>query len=143
MHERANGAMLSTSNFNLGARSLLDPQGTSKLVVTMQDPADIRALHQAHLATYSNEKVRPLRVSDPYEFSRRLDAITRDVALTQKRFRRDGDSLRITAWGAVYGIWNNLPPLKGKHDRQERELLERVMRAGATTSLASRARHVA
>jgi len=135
LHEREHGALLSTSNFNGGARAFLDPPGTSKLVADYQDPADLRALHQGHVAVYAGEKVQPLRVRDEYEFSKRLDSITRQLALSTKRFRPDGDGLRITAWGALFGIWSNLPPFKGKYDKAERRLLDDALQAGTAAGL--------
>ncbi|MGH7712787.1 MAG: hypothetical protein ACREOG_15965 [Gemmatimonadaceae bacterium] len=59
-----------------------------------------------------------------------------------KRLRLEGDTLRITAWGAIFSIWINLPPLKSNDERQERQLLEKVYTAGAASgelSSASRA----
>jgi hypothetical protein len=143
IHERDNGALISTSNFNVGARVVLDPPGTSKVVVPYQDPSVLRSLHQAHLAALAGESIRPLRVRDPYAFSKQLDAATRETGLLQRRFRPDGDALRVTLWGAFFGIWVNLPPLKGMYERRERELLDRVLRAGAAAGLPSLKRSAA
>jgi hypothetical protein len=134
MHEYGDDALLSTSNFNPGARTLLDPAGTSKVVVASQDIAELRALHNAHVAEHGASGVRPLRARDALALSKQLEAASRATALAKKRFRKDGDSLRITFWGAVSSIWINLPPLKGKYDQQEREAVERLRLASATSA---------
>lgn len=136
LHERESGVFIITTNFNVGARAFLDQPGTSKIVVSYQDPADLRALHQGHLALHNNESVRPVRAKDAVELSRHMDTVTRHIALSQKRFRPDGDTLRITAWGAFFGIWANLPPFKGKYDKAERQLLADAIRAGEAAGLA-------
>jgi len=133
MHECGDDALLSTSNFNPGARTLLDPAGTSKVVVASQDLAELRALHNAHVAEHTGSAVRPLRVRDALTLCQQLEAASRATALVKKRFRNDGDSLRITLWGAVSSIWINLPPLKGRYDQQEREAVERLRLANAAS----------
>jgi hypothetical protein len=136
LHERASGAFIITTNFNVGARAFLDQPGTSKIVVSHQDPADLRALHQGHVAVYNSEAVRPVRAKDAEALSRQMDATTRHVALSRKRFRAEGESLRITARGALFSIWANLPPFKGKFDKADNRLLAAAFRAGAEAGLA-------
>ncbi len=131
LHERANGALVITSNFDPGARTLLDPPGTSRLSVRSQDCADLRALHRGHVALQAGD-TQPLRVRDGFELCERIEQSTRQVAVATGRFRpeREGsETLRVTMWGAIFGIWINLPPLKGKYDRADRELLDRAQQA--------------
>jgi hypothetical protein len=142
MHDR-NGPLVTTSNFNAGARTLLDPPGTSRVTVPTQDLADLRALHRGHVAVYGPNIARPLRVRDCISLCRQLDETTRKVALSQKRFRLQGDSLRVTLWGAIFGIWINLWPFKGKIDRREKVMLERAMAAGVASGALTPGRRAA
>ena len=134
MHDRGNGSMVITSNFDPGARTLLDPPGTSKVAVATQDVAELRVLHSAHLAIHGNQNARPLRVRDGFALCSQLDSASREHALKTKRFRSEGDTLRITMWGALFGIWINLPPFKNMLERQEHRLLEQVQAARPFTS---------
>lgn len=142
MHER-NGALVTTSNFNAGARTLLDPPGTSRVTIPTQDLTELRALHRGHVAVYGPHIARPLRVRDCRSLCQQLDQATRTVALTQKRFRMDGDSLRVTLWGAIFGIWINLWPFKRKYERREKIMLERVMAAGVASGALTAGRRAA
>lgn len=142
MHDRS-GAMVTTSNFNAGARTLLDPPGTSRVSVPTQDLTELRALHRGHVAVYGPNVARPLRVRDCLTLCKQLDQATRTVALTQKRFRADGDSLRITLWGSIFGIWINLSPFKGKYERQDQLMLERAMAAGVASGALTSGRRAA
>lgn len=140
MHERANGAMVATTNFDAGARTLFTPPGASKLTVKTQDIAALRELHMAHVRMFGDGE-RLYRVRDGFTLCKQLDNTTRAIALSKKHFRAEGDSLRITLWGAVAAIWINLPPLKGRYERRDRDLLDRVMAAQATSGeRSSRAR---
>ncbi|HJU73648.1 MAG TPA: hypothetical protein VJ717_07865, partial [Gemmatimonadaceae bacterium] len=87
LHDRANGAMVMTSNFNAGARTLLDPPGSSKISVDNQDLAELRAIHQGHLAVVGSETVRPVRFRDGFALCKQLDDATRQRAVDTKRFR--------------------------------------------------------
>ena len=49
MHERENGAMVSTTNFDAGVRMLFNPPGASKLTIKTHDVAALRELHKAHI----------------------------------------------------------------------------------------------
>ena len=132
MHERGNGAMVSTTNFDAGARTLFNPPGASKLTIKTQDVAALRELHKSHVRMLGGG-ARPFRVRDGFALCNQLDNTTRTIALSKKHFRAEGDSLRITLWGAVAAIWVNLPPLKGRYEQQDRDLLDRVMAAQATS----------
>lgn len=140
MHERGNGAMVSTTNFDAGARTLFNPPGASKLTIKTQDVAALRELHRAHVGMFGDGK-HPFRVRDGFTLCKQLDSTTRMIALSKKHFRAEGDSLRITLWGAVAAIWINLPPLKGRYERQDRDLLDRVLAVQANSGeRSSRAR---
>ena len=142
MNDRG-GALVTTSNFNAGARTLLDPRGTSRVTVPTQDLHELRALHRGHVAVYGPNVARPLRVKDCMTLCKQLDEATRTVALSQKRFRVDGDSLRVTLWGALFGIWINLWPFKGKYEQREKIMLERVMAAGVASGVLTPGRRAA
>jgi hypothetical protein len=122
LHERANGGLVATSNFQPPARTNLDPLGMSKLYAPGDDFAALRALHKGHCALVG-ESLRPIRMRDALTLCQALDASTRTVAMAQKRYRASGDALRITLWGAFYGVWINLPPLKNLYERHDRNRL--------------------
>ncbi len=142
LHDR-NGALVTTSNFNAGARTLLDPPGTSRVTVQTQDLSELRALHRGHVAVYGPNIARPLRVRDCMTLCKQLEEATRTVALSQKRFRVQGDSLRVTLYGAIFGIWINLWPFKRKYERREKIMLERVMAAGVASGALTSGRRAA
>ncbi|HEY7567287.1 MAG TPA: hypothetical protein VH762_06930 [Gemmatimonadaceae bacterium] len=142
MHDRS-GAMVTTSNFNAGARTLLDPPFTSRVTVPTQDVSELRALHRGHVAVYGPNIARPLRVRDCMTLCKQLEEATRAVALSQKRFRVEGDSLRVTFYGAIFGIWINLWPFKSKYERREKIMLERVMAAGVASGALTAGRRAA
>lgn len=140
MHERGNGAMVATTNFDSGARTLFNPPGASKLTVKTDDVTALRELHKGHIGLLGVGE-RPFRVVDGFTLCKKLDQVTREIALSKKHFRAEGDSLRITLWGAVAAIWINLPPFKGRYERQDQDLLDRVTAAQATSGAGqSRAR---
>jgi hypothetical protein len=122
MHERENGGLVCTSNFRSLARVNLDPPGMSKLHAPDADLETLRALHKGHCAQLG-ERMRPIRMRDGLTLCQALDAQTRTTAMAQKRYRASGDALRITLWGAFYGIWINLWPLKGMYARRDRDWL--------------------
>jgi hypothetical protein len=134
IHGRRNGAMVMTSNFDAGARTQLEDPNASRLAVPVQDLLTLRALHEAHVSFLDGQDVCPLRVRDGLTLCKLLDDATRTVALSRKRFRMEGDTLRITLRGAFVGIWINLPPLKQMYEREQRELLHRIMGADAAAS---------
>ncbi len=130
LDECGDDGFVSTTNFNPGARTLLDPAGSSKVVVPLQDLAELRALHKAHVAEHVGSTVRPLRVRDALTLCKQFESATRTVALAKRHFRHEGDTLRITLWGAVANIYINLPPLKWKYEQRQRDVLERLTIAG-------------
>jgi hypothetical protein len=130
MHERENGGLVCTSNFRQLARVNLDPPGMSKLHLPSADLETVRAMHKQHCAQLG-ERLRPIRMRDGLTLCQALDAQTRTSALAQKRYRANGDALRITLWGAFYGIWINLWPLKGMYARRDRQWLYAVRGGGA------------
>lgn len=142
MHDR-NSALVTTSNFNAGARTLLDRPGTSRVTVPTQDLTELRALHRGHVAVYGPNIARPLRVRDCLTLCKQLDDATRQVALSQKRFRLQGDALRVTLYGAFFGIWINLWPFKTKFERRDKVMLERVLAAGVASGALTPGRRAA
>jgi hypothetical protein len=130
IHECGDDGFVATTNFNPGARTLLDPVGSSKIAVATQDLAELRTLHEAHAAQHFASAVRPLRVRDGLSLCKQMETITNNMAVATKRWRHDGDTFRITLWGAVSSIYVNLPPLKWKYEQREQEMVERLRMAG-------------
>lgn len=122
LHERENGGLVCTSNFQAPARINLDPPGMSKLHSPGADLTTMRALHAGHCALLG-ERMRPIRMRDALTFCQALDAALRTTALAKRRYRASGDTLRVTLWGAFYGIWINLPPFKAMYERRDRDWL--------------------